>query len=313
MKCLLIADDLTGACDAAVQFRLCGAKTRVSLSVDPEPCEVLAVSTDSRGLSEAEVEVRIRAVAERARCWEPEVIFKKIDSLWRGDQAAEIRVCKAAFDCDVAVVTPAFPAMGRRVVNGRLLADLPQWQPIEIDALEASTDEDLRAIVRRGLSLGKRVLWAGSAGLAGALAQELYPSSVLFCIGSDHEVTAAQHAALVAERTNGYQILRIPWGKISEAEVRERLANHAPRALLLTGGETAALVCRAIGATAITLEGEIVTGLPWGRIVGGQYDGMPVATKSGAFGAPDALIRVLDFFSGQTAESRACRTISLAR
>ncbi|MES1261271.1 MAG: four-carbon acid sugar kinase family protein, partial [Acidobacteriota bacterium] len=60
MKCLLIADDLTGACDAAVRFRLRGAKTRVALTGATEPCEVLAVSTDSRGLCAAEAGARLR-------------------------------------------------------------------------------------------------------------------------------------------------------------------------------------------------------------------------------------------------------------
>ncbi len=297
MKCLLIADDLTGACDAAVQFRMRGARTNVALCAEAGPCEVLAVSTDSRGLAAEVAAARIEAVAARARDWAPEVVFKKIDSLWRGDQAAEIRACQRAFGCEETIVTPAFPAMGRRVVNGRLLVDtLAAWEAIEIEALDASTDEDLRAIVRAGLASGKRVLWAGSAGLAGALARELYPRAVLFCIGSEHEVTAAQAAALRAQGGEGYGIVRVPWGVMDEAGVRAALERETFRALLITGGETAALVCRAIGATAITLEGEIVTGLPWGRLVGGRYEGMPVATKSGAFGDPDALVRVLRFF-----------------
>ncbi len=297
MRCLLIADDLTGACDAAVQFRRRGARTRVALNPDAEACEVLALSTDSRGLGTIAAEARIRAVAERARAWAPEVIFKKVDSLWRGDQAAEIEACKEAFGCVEAIVTPAFPALGRRVVNGRLVVDvLPDWQPIEIDALDASTDEDLRRIVRKGMASGKRVLWAGSGGLAGALAQEMYPASVVFCIGSDHEVTAAQEAELEARRKGGYRIVKVPFGAMSEGEVRRALAARPFSALLMTGGETAALVCRAIGAKAISLEGEIVTGLPWGRVVGGLYDGIPVATKSGAFGDPDAFLRVLEFF-----------------
>ncbi len=34
IECLLVADDLTGACDAAVQFRLRGAPALVHLDVD---------------------------------------------------------------------------------------------------------------------------------------------------------------------------------------------------------------------------------------------------------------------------------------
>lgn len=295
MRVLLIADDLTGACDAAVQFRRRGATTRVALG-DGEPCEVLAVSTDSRGLNAAETGARIQAVAARAKAWAPEVIFKKIDSLWRGDQAAEIRICQAAFGCDEAIVTPAFPAMGRRVAGGKLLVDtLPSWEPLPVEALDASTEAHLDAIVDAGLASKKRVLWAGSAGLAGALARRLYPGSVLFCVGSEHEVTVAQIAAL--EGHANCRLATIPWGGLSDDAVRVLLARERFSALLLTGGDTAAQVCRAIGATGITLEGEIVTGLPWGRLEGSLYDGLPVATKSGAFGAPDALLQVLRFFA----------------
>jgi len=40
-----------------------------------------------------------------------------------------------------------------------------------------------------------------------------------------------------------------------------------------------------------------VTGLPWGFPEGGTWENFPVATKSGAFGETDALVRVADFFS----------------
>jgi uncharacterized protein YgbK (DUF1537 family) len=298
MRCLLIADDLTGACDSAAQFRRRGARTVVEISADSHTCEVLAISTDSRGLAGSVAEARIKVIAERARAWAPEVIFKKVDSLWRGDQAGEIQACKAAFGCAETIVTPAFPALGRRVANGRLLVDvLADWPPLEIEALDASTDEDLRRIVRKGMASEKRILWAGSAGLAAALAHEMYPANVVFCIGSDHEVTATQEAELLARRKTGFRIVKVPWNSMSEGELRRALAARPFSALLMTGGETAALVCRAIGAKAIHLDGEIVTGLPSGRIAGGLYNGTPVATKSGAFGDPDAFLRVLDFFS----------------
>jgi uncharacterized protein YgbK (DUF1537 family) len=299
MRCLLIADDLTGACDAAIQFRLRGARTRVALTPDPEPAEVLAFNTETRGLTEPEIRTRIQALAH----WQASVIFKKIDSLMRGNPAAEIAAALEAFACDEAIVTPAFPAMGRRVVNGHLVVDtLPEWTPLDVSALarDAETDDHLRQIVREGLASGCRILWAGSGGLACALAEELLgplqaPAAppivtgpVLFCIGSDHPVTLAQQALL---RQHGHRV-------VTEIDPAQPAG-----AILITGGDTAALVCRALSVQAIDLEGEILTGLPWGRIVGGPFHGTPVATKSGAFGAPDALLRVAAFF-GKVEESR---------
>lgn len=297
----ILADDLTGACDAAIQFRLRGARTRVLTysgltysSVKPraEPSRVLAFNTETRGLKEPAIRARIQALAGLR----PQLIFKKIDSLMRGNPAAEIRAALEAYGCDEAIVTPAYPAMGRRVVNGLLYADtLPGWVPLPVAAIarDAATDADLRGMVQSGLASRRRILWAGSGGLASALAEELLgppqtpqaapalDGPLLFCIGSDHPVTLAQRALLLE---HGHRV-------ITAAEVREPLG-----ALLVTGGDTAALVCRASHAEAIELEGEILPGLPWGSIAGGRFHGKFIATKSGAFGAPDALLRVAEFF-----------------
>ena len=78
-------------------------------------------------------------------------------------------------------------------------------------SVEASCDLDLDCIAAAILPMGRRVLWAGSAGLASALARAIGGACVppaaparsgaaLFCIGSDHGVTLAQQAALLAER-----------------------------------------------------------------------------------------------------------------
>ena len=72
--------------------------------------------------------------------------------------------------------------------------------------------------------------------------------------------------------------------------------------LLLSGGDTASLVCRALAVDSIRLVDEVTTGIPFGVLRGGLADGRTVATKSGAFGNMDALVRVADFF---TAGARA--------
>jgi uncharacterized protein YgbK (DUF1537 family) len=68
-------------------------------------------------------------------------------------------------------------------------------------------------------------------------------------------------------------------------------------AALLSGGDTASVVCRALHARAIEVADQIVPGLPWGMLKGGTFDGLPLATKSGAFGRKDALVQVADFFT----------------
>jgi len=142
--------------------------------------------------------------------------------------------------------------------------------------------------------------------------------AVLFCIGSDHAVTLEQQRNLVTERgatllragtatpdsvrdalARGEPVvLRLPRGQVPAAKLRDLVGElkHAPP-VLLSGGDTASAVCRALGVRRIELRGEIVPGIPWGVLRGGPLDGTPVATKSGGFGGPGALMAVADYFT----------------
>ncbi len=185
--------------------------------------------------------------------------------------------------------------------------------------------------MREALRTGLNILWAGSAGLAAALAGSVYrgevkpqahmPSHlpVLFCIGSDHDVTRCQvnalHRRFLTKRLNAgsdhpasvvtclesgaHTILSIPRNQLGPECLKSFLENTPglASAVLLSGGDTASAVCRSVAAREIELCGEIVTGLPWGGLKGGLLDGLPIATKSGAFGREDALIRVAEFFT----------------
>jgi len=360
LDALVIADDLTGACDAAVAFRRRGMETIVAVGsgiVERTGGKVLGLSTDSRDLGPAEAEARVRSSATQFT-ERPRVLFKKIDSLLRGNAGWEIRAALDAFGCEVAILTPAFPEMHRIVRNGLLyLEGVPDWRPIDVQAhlksqglehlvhvqceavqdairrgsryisVETTCNQDLEVITRSALESGKRILWAGSAGLAAAVAAGLdqagcgvaagreRPSAsgrpVLFCIGTNHSITAIQVLELLQRRP----CRRCDQGKIapqvrehviltispdaSPQQLREDLARIPDTfgAVLLSGGRTAALICQALGIKAIKLEGEIVSGFPWGFLEGGTWENFPVATKSGAFGETDALVRVADFFS----------------
>jgi uncharacterized protein YgbK (DUF1537 family) len=361
LDCFLIADDLTGACDAAVHFAMRGRRTIVRIAPGAELADatVIAVSTDSRDLEPAAARDAVAAAAASLPIGSPSILFKKIDSTLRGHTGAEITAALTASGCDAAVVCPAFPWMNRIVEAGYLrVAGAADFAPIEVAAhlraqgaegcvhtgyeaipeaissgarmvvLDAVCDDDLDRIAAVAPAFDFRVLWVGSAGLASALARTLPPGPqfrprpapkgpVLFCIGSDHRVTVAQQTALVGQRrallvhagpTSGdcigaalsrgqHVVLRIPHGRVS-TEALQELAAHAPTsALVLSGGDTASLFCRAAGVQRIDLFDEIIPGVPCGIIRGGVFDGTSVATKSGGFGPPDALIQVADYFA----------------
>ena len=80
------------------------------------------------------------------------------------------------------------------------------------------------------------------------------------------------------------------------AQVFERCP---PAGLLLSGGDTAELVCDAFGVEAIELQNEILPGVPWGWLKGGSVDGLAVGTKSGGFGDDSVLARAVNFLHGQ--------------
>jgi uncharacterized protein YgbK (DUF1537 family) len=119
--------------------------------------------------------------------------------------------------------------------------------------------------------------------------------------GSRHPATQDQLARLEARGVSGVW-LPDPEGALDgdreailralAARVRERLARGAAATLLLTGGETAYSVCRAIEATGIALDGQLEPGLATGRLLGGPFAGLTVVTKAGGFGDPETLVRL---------------------
>jgi len=79
----------------------------------------------------------------------------------------------------------------------------------------------------------------------------------------------------------------------------------APGGLVLCGGDIAMAACRALVADGVELLGEVEPGLPWGRLLGGPAAGLPVATKAGGFGTPEAFVRAVQFLRGGSRGRRA--------
>ncbi len=81
--------------------------------------------------------------------------------------------------------------------------------------------------------------------------------------------------------------------------VRRALAGVQPAALVLTGGDVAAAVCRALAAEAIVVEGEVAPGIPRGRLLGGPANGLCLVTKAGGFGGEEVLWQILSVLRGE--------------
>ncbi|MCE8052493.1 four-carbon acid sugar kinase family protein [Billgrantia desiderata] len=125
----IVADDLTGALDAAAPFAARGAQTRVVIAPErleaalrawgEAPPEVIAVNTESRHLSAAEAAERVAAVTRRLAPLDPGVWFKKVDSTLRGQVVAESLAMRDVVPRRL-LVAPAVPAQGRTVREGRV-------------------------------------------------------------------------------------------------------------------------------------------------------------------------------------------------
>ena len=129
----IIADDLTGADDTALQMQQKGAVTRILLEEQApsewarENTQAWAISTESRNLSPEEAYNHVKSVTNFLKeNFNFEYYYKKIDSTLRGHIAIETLTVLKELEYDAAVVIPAFPAEGRITVGGyHLLKGLP--------------------------------------------------------------------------------------------------------------------------------------------------------------------------------------------
>jgi len=382
----LIADDLTGACDAGVQFAQCGFSTLVRITprrLEQEPFGLVVLTTNSRNDVPATAASKVREACQALLEENREVIYKKMDSTLRGNLGCELEAAMETCGFSLALVAPAFPAMGRTLEGGSLrvaaaaspqLVHLPELlrqqcvhRVVHLDraawatgsnalverlaqllpektivVLDSASDEDLEVIARAGIQLQGRALLAGSAGLAAAMARimaeqfqrvplpaatriasKCVSGSVVLVMGSTHPVTGAQidflirnvRVARIELRGNanqqaleaikdGRHLLVIPEPEHDdESPLKEFLSvleNPAVRGVTLSGGDTAFGISRALGASGIKLEREVLPGIPFGSLMGGLADGLAVVTKAGGFGDEDTLAVIAEFLSRQS-------------
>jgi len=193
---------------------------------------------------------------------------------------------------------------------------------------DIASDADFDAALAEAVG-GPPTLLVGAAGLTAAIARRLSPgacsvpaprlrSPILLAIGSHDPITIAQVDRLAASgrvgvtvapdgvcpaRVGGDAVVRLvaAEGRVFEPRAAgERFADgiaHLVMAggvgtLLACGGETADAILGALGQGVLTIDGEVLPGMPVsGFLVEGRR--MQLVTKSGGFGAEDALFAVV--------------------
>lgn len=123
---VIVADDLTGAMDAAAPFARRGLEVRVLTSPAHLPAQladlpqVLSINTDTRHATEAVAAAVVGALIRELAQLKPQLLFKKIDSTLRGNLVVEIVAAMRASGCREVLICPAVPAQGRTLAGGEL-------------------------------------------------------------------------------------------------------------------------------------------------------------------------------------------------
>ncbi len=356
MRLAILADDLTGALDSSAAFAASGLRTEVWLSPDAAPPmsaatpDVVSVTTETREAPPGQAGLRAAACARTLRELGAARFYKKMDSTLRGPWVAELVELRNSGLASRVVVCPAFPAQGRIMREGRVLArgflvgdlirelrhpalgavrsveDAEALRQALADgffttAVDAATDDDLRAIAAAAWDAGPGTLPCGSGGLARALATVMVPAGwsrsvdlrhqgrLLIAVGTRNELSRRQLVAL----ESAWQLepgLRKRLRILATDPAADPLATDPTRSVTLagrvltdharqpvevfafTGGETALQALKALGCQRLTVLGEWEPGLPVARIVGGVAAGRLCVTKAGGFGDAGTLLRL---------------------
>ena len=121
---LIIADDLTGALDTGTQFAKQGIKTLVTTDIDIEMSdidpniEVLVVDTETRHKNPNEAYEIVFSLAKKATDGNIKHIYKKIDSVFRGNPGSELLAAMNGAGSKKLMFVPAYPDNGRTTVDG---------------------------------------------------------------------------------------------------------------------------------------------------------------------------------------------------
>lgn len=134
----VVADDLSGAAEIGAVGLRHGLSAEILASGQPsEGIDLVCVDTDSRACSAEAAGQRAAAATVLLQTAGAEWIYKKVDSVLRGQVTAELEAILNRLGLDSALLVPANPLKGRVIHGGRYwIADTP------LDETEFRRDPD---------------------------------------------------------------------------------------------------------------------------------------------------------------------------
>jgi 2-keto-3-deoxygluconate permease len=155
-KMIIIADDLTGAADTAVQFSKRGIKSLVINDIDNagrswNEYDVLAVNTASRSDTGDMAYRKTLNTGKVLSGRDIKLIYKKVDSTLRGNIGAELSGLMDSLKISFCVLVPALPEQGRIVIDGNLYVKgvLLSDTEVKSDPTKPVTESYIPAIISK--------------------------------------------------------------------------------------------------------------------------------------------------------------------
>jgi uncharacterized protein YgbK (DUF1537 family) len=140
---IILADDLTGANDTAIQFVNHGLSALVLTHSDlPNPqalvrYDVISINSNSRAMTSGDAYRELRTIVKRmAPNGREGFFYKKVDSVLRGNPGTELAAVMDELGIPLAVVAPSFPANQSILEHGRLSSGAGVIDAIDVFARE---------------------------------------------------------------------------------------------------------------------------------------------------------------------------------
>lgn len=259
---IIIADDLTGANDTALQFFKKGCNTKIIIDCyqdfsDSDNVDVWAISTESRNATKEEAVERILLVANKLKeNLGIENFYKKIDSTLRGNVGVEIIAMLEALQKEAAIITPAYVEEGRITVGGyQLLNNIPiERTQCALDPKSPIYESYIPDILKKDLNskfadlidvIGLKTVTKG-AGPITLKIKELVQKGKKLIVMDAASSTDLEQIALAIDKS-GYNLLPCgsaglanAFNKIIDMDIKERRIQHIPNLprMIVSGSAT---------------------------------------------------------------------------
>jgi len=146
-KIFILADDLTGANDTAIQFVKEGSSALVITNIteinglDFKNYDIVSINSNSRGMRPQDAYRAIyNTISELKPNEKGSFVYKKIDSVLRGNPGQELAASMDVLNIPLALVAPSFPA-NRSIIENGLLFSQGRSDSGGIDAIQIFADQ----------------------------------------------------------------------------------------------------------------------------------------------------------------------------